>query len=95
MTHFFLPRPSSSPSRTEIVHVWNDGGLTVTGPTHSAQLVLDGVAYLTDAFASVGAQPTNAIRSWVTDKIRPAYWRPDSEIIVSALGSHLSGTHPD
>lgn len=73
--------PEQTAVRTEIVHVWNDGGLTVTGPTHSAQLVLDGVAYLTDAFASVGAQPTNAIRSWVTDKIRPAYWRPDSEII--------------
>ncbi|XP_065082334.1 zinc finger FYVE domain-containing protein 1-like isoform X1 [Ochlerotatus camptorhynchus] len=73
--------PEQAAVRTEIVHVWNDGGLAVCGPTHSAQLVLDGVAYLTDAFASVGAQPTKTLKSWVTDKIRPAYWRPDSEII--------------
>lgn len=69
--------------RTEIVHVWNDGGLQLHGPKHSAQLVLDGVAYITDAMASVGSQPTKLVKSWVTDKIRPTYWRPDSEIIVS------------
>uniref|UniRef100_A0A1Q3F7X1 Putative membrane trafficking and cell signaling protein hrs n=1 Tax=Culex tarsalis TaxID=7177 RepID=A0A1Q3F7X1_CULTA len=73
--------PEQTAVRTEIVHVWNDGGLQVRGPTHSAQLVLDGVAYLTDAVASVGAQPTKTIKSWVADKIRPTYWRPDSEII--------------
>lgn len=67
------------------MHVWNDGGLQLQGPTHSAQLVLDGVAYITDAMASVGSQPTKLVKSWVTDKIRPAYWRPDSEIIVSVL----------
>lgn len=67
--------------KTKYVHVWDDGGLAVPGPTVSAQLVLDGVAYLTDAFASIGAQPTQTIKSWVTDKIRPTYWRPDSEII--------------
>lgn len=73
--------PEQTAVRTEIVHVWNDGGLAVCGPTHSAQLVLDGVAFITDAFASVGAQPTKTIKSWVTDKIRPTYWKPDSEII--------------
>lgn len=74
--------PEQTAVRTEIVHVWNDGGLQVHGPTHSAQLVLDGVAYLTDAVASVGAQPTKIVRSWVADKIRPTYWRPDSEITL-------------
>ncbi|XP_053659634.1 zinc finger FYVE domain-containing protein 1-like [Anopheles marshallii] len=73
--------PEQNAVRTEIVHVWNDGGLQLHGPTHSAQLVLDGVAYITDAMASVGSQPTKLVKSWVTDKIRPAYWRPDSEII--------------
>uniref|UniRef100_A0A182VZ38 FYVE-type domain-containing protein n=1 Tax=Anopheles minimus TaxID=112268 RepID=A0A182VZ38_9DIPT len=73
--------PEQNAVRTEIVHVWNDGGLQLQGPTHSAQLVLDGVAYITDAMASVGSQPTKLVKSWVTDKIRPAYWRPDSEII--------------
>uniref|UniRef100_A0A182K6C3 FYVE-type domain-containing protein n=1 Tax=Anopheles christyi TaxID=43041 RepID=A0A182K6C3_9DIPT len=73
--------PEQNAVRPEIVHVWNDGGLQLQGPTHSAQLVLDGVAYITDAMASVGSQPTKLVKSWVTDKIRPAYWRPDSEII--------------
>uniref|UniRef100_A0A182N464 FYVE-type domain-containing protein n=1 Tax=Anopheles dirus TaxID=7168 RepID=A0A182N464_9DIPT len=73
--------PEQNAVRTEIVHVWNDGGLQLQGPTHSAQLVLDGVAYITDAMASVGSQPTKLVKSWVTDKIRPTYWRPDSEII--------------
>lgn len=73
--------PEQNAVRTEIVHVWNDGGLLTRGPTHSAQLMLDGVAYITDAVASVGAQPTKTLKSWVADKIRPAYWRPDSEII--------------
>ncbi|XP_049531649.1 zinc finger FYVE domain-containing protein 1-like isoform X2 [Anopheles darlingi] len=73
--------PEQNAVRTEIVHVWNDGGLQLHGPKHSAQLVLDGVAYITDAMASVGSQPTKLVKSWVTDKIRPTYWRPDSEII--------------
>ncbi|XP_058449056.1 zinc finger FYVE domain-containing protein 1-like [Malaya genurostris] len=73
--------PEQAAVRPEIVHVWNDGGLQTRGPTHSAQLVLDGVAYITDALVSVGEQPTKTIKSWVADKIRPTYWRPDSEII--------------
>uniref|UniRef100_A0AAG5CYQ5 FYVE-type domain-containing protein n=1 Tax=Anopheles atroparvus TaxID=41427 RepID=A0AAG5CYQ5_ANOAO len=73
--------PEQNAVRTEIVHVWNDGGLQQQGPKHSAQLVLDGVAYITDAMASVGSQPTKMVKMWVTDKMRPAYWRPDSEII--------------
>ncbi|XP_058057263.1 zinc finger FYVE domain-containing protein 1-like [Anopheles bellator] len=73
--------PEQNAVRTEIVHVWNDGGLQQHGPQHSAQLVLDGVAYITDAMASVGSQPTKLVKSWVTDKIRPTYWRPDSEIV--------------
>ncbi|XP_058825219.1 zinc finger FYVE domain-containing protein 1-like [Topomyia yanbarensis] len=80
--HWYGNKPPEQTSvRTEIVHVWNDGGLVTRGPTHSAQLVLDGVAYLTDALVSVGEQPTKTLKSWVADKIRPTYWRPDSEII--------------
>lgn len=73
--------PEQTAVRAEIVHVWNDGGLVPRAPTHSAQLMLDGVTYFTDAVASVGAQPTKTLKSWVTDKMRPTYWRPDSEII--------------
>lgn len=73
--------PEQTAVRTEIVHVWMDGGLINHGPNHSAQQVLDGVAYITDAVASVSAQPAKTLKSWVADKIRPAYWRPDSEII--------------
>ncbi|XP_053693658.1 zinc finger FYVE domain-containing protein 1-like isoform X2 [Sabethes cyaneus] len=73
--------PEQTAVRTEIVHVWNDGGLVSRAPTYSAQLVLDKVAYVAGAVASVGEQPTKLMKSWVTDIARPTYWRPDSEII--------------
>ncbi|XP_055544254.1 zinc finger FYVE domain-containing protein 1-like isoform X2 [Wyeomyia smithii] len=80
--HWYGNKPPEQTSvRPEIVHIWSDGGLQTRGPTHSAQLVLDSVTYITDTLASFGEQPTKSIKSWMTDKIRPTYWRPDSEII--------------
>lgn len=53
------------------------------GPTHSAQMVIDGVSYLSDTVYSIGAQPSKALTDWVADWAAPSYWKPNTEIIVS------------
>lgn len=73
---FFLFRP-------EIVHVWKDSRLSNGGPAHSAQMVIDGVSYLTETVYSISAQPSKALTDWVADKIAPTYWKQNTEIIVS------------
>lgn len=69
--------------RPEIVHVWRDSCLSSDGPKHSAQMVVDGVSYLTETVCSISAQPSKAFTDWVADKIAPSYWKQNSEIIVS------------
>lgn len=49
---------------------------------NSAQKMLDGVSYLTEAVVNAGSQPTKMISAWVADKIAPSYWRPNNEIKV-------------
>lgn len=66
----------------EIVHVWKGDRINMRGTVYSAQYVLDGFSYITDAVASVGAQPTKTLASWVTDKIAPTYWKQNSDIKV-------------
>lgn len=68
-------------SRSEITHVWK-GTVVAKGSVHSAQMVLDGVSYLSDAITSIGSQPTKLLSDWVADKVAPTYWRPNSEIKV-------------
>ncbi|OXU20485.1 hypothetical protein TSAR_001428 [Trichomalopsis sarcophagae] len=71
--------PEDSAVRTEITHVW-----TLTNPSlttqNTAQRVVDGVSYLTEAVTSVSLQPTKALTAWVADQVAPAYWRPNNEI---------------
>lgn len=69
-------------SRSEITHVWK-GTVVAKGSVHSAQMVLDGVSYLSDAITSIGSQPTKLLSDWVADKVAPTYWRPNSEIKVT------------
>lgn len=69
--------------RPEIVHVWRDSYLSNEGPMHSAQMVVDGVNYLTETVCNIGAQPSKAFTDWVADRIAPSYWKANAEIIVS------------
>lgn len=75
--------PEDTIVRTEIIHVWKGSQSLAKGPNNSAQLVLDGVSYLTETVANATAQPTKNLKLWVADKVAPAYWRPNSEITVS------------
>lgn len=71
-------------SSPEIVHVWKDAYVNGGGPKHSAQMVVDGVSYLSETVASIGSQPTKVLGDWIADKIAPSYWKPNHEIIVSS-----------
>lgn len=50
---------------------------------NSAQRVIDGVAYISEAVSSVSLEPSTYISSWVADKVAPKYWEPNSEIKVT------------
>ena len=53
--------------------------------THNAaRKVLDGFHLVADTISSVGAKPTKYLAEWTADQINPAYWVPNSEIIVSS-----------
>ncbi|XP_031637351.1 zinc finger FYVE domain-containing protein 1-like isoform X2 [Contarinia nasturtii] len=73
--------PEDSAVRSEIVHVWKDTKFTGEGPTHSAQMVIDGVSYLSETVCNIGAQPSKVLSDWVTDWVAPSYWKPNVEII--------------
>ena len=47
---------------------------------NTAQRVVDGVSYLSEAVASVSLQPTKMLSAWVADQIAPSYWRPNNDI---------------
>ncbi|XP_055324244.1 zinc finger FYVE domain-containing protein 1-like isoform X2 [Sitodiplosis mosellana] len=73
--------PEDNAVRSEIVHVWKDTKFTGDGPTHSAQMVIDGVSYLSETVYNIGAQPSKALTDWVADWAAPSYWKPNAEII--------------
>ncbi|XP_043264468.1 zinc finger FYVE domain-containing protein 1-like isoform X4 [Colletes gigas] len=65
--------------RTEIVHVWN-AAKNLVASQNTAQRVVDGVSYITEAVTNVSLQPTKMISAWVADQVAPSYWRPNNEI---------------
>ncbi|XP_012260150.2 zinc finger FYVE domain-containing protein 1-like isoform X2 [Athalia rosae] len=71
--------PEDAAVRTEITHVWNTNDASLTSQ-NTAQRVIDGVSYISEAVANVSIQPTKVLTSWVADQIAPTYWRPNNEI---------------
>lgn len=48
---------------------------------NTAQRVLDGVSYITEAVQNASLEPTRVLSSWVADQlVNPSYWRPNNEI---------------
>nr|XP_034175309.1 zinc finger FYVE domain-containing protein 1-like [Osmia lignaria]XP_034175310.1 zinc finger FYVE domain-containing protein 1-like [Osmia lignaria]XP_034175311.1 zinc finger FYVE domain-containing protein 1-like [Osmia lignaria] len=64
---------------TEVTHVWNTANNSVT-TQNTAQRVIDGVSYITEAVTNVSLQPTKVLSAWVADQVAPSYWRPNNEI---------------
>lgn len=50
---------------------------------NAAQRLLDGVNYISQSVSELSVKPAKAVTSWLTDQIAPAYWKPNSLILVS------------
>uniref|UniRef100_A0A1B6E4F3 FYVE-type domain-containing protein n=1 Tax=Clastoptera arizonana TaxID=38151 RepID=A0A1B6E4F3_9HEMI len=72
--------PEISAVRTEIKHVWPGSSIGNQAGQNSAQRMIDGVSYLTEAVSNVSSQPTKLLSSWMADQIAPKYWKPNHEI---------------
>lgn len=49
---------------------------------NAAQRLLDGVKYISQSVSELSVKPAKAVTSWLTDQIAPAYWQPNSLILV-------------
>lgn len=72
--------PEDFAVRTEITHVWSTANNSTTTQNNTAQRVIDGVSYITEAVTNVSLQPTKVVSAWVADQVAPSYWRPNNEI---------------
>lgn len=51
--------------------------------SNAAQRLLDGVNLVAQSVSELSVKPAKAVTSWLTDQIAPAYWKPNSLILVS------------
>lgn len=54
---------------------------------NAAQRLLDGVNYMAQSVSELSVKPAKAVTAWLTDQIAPAYWKPNSLILVSFKAS--------
>ncbi|XP_078419036.1 zinc finger FYVE domain-containing protein 1 isoform X1 [Cetorhinus maximus] len=73
--------PVDTVVRTEIEHVWPGSDGFLKDNNNAAQRLLDGMNLMAQSVSEFGAKPTKAVTDWLTDRIAPAYWRPNSQII--------------
>lgn len=75
--------PSLRPSahQISICSFQSDGFLKDNG--NAAQRLLDGVNLVAQSMSELSVKPAKAVTSWLTDQIAPAYWKPNSLILVS------------
>jgi len=66
-----------------IIHCNLQGYKNLQGTSNAARKVIDGMQYIADSVTSVSQKPTKMISDWMTDKIAPDYWVPNSQITVS------------
>lgn len=58
--------------------------------SNAAQRLLDGVNLVAQSVSELSVKPAKAVTSWLTDQIAPAYWKPNSLILVSDTHTHAS-----
>ncbi|XP_043867465.1 zinc finger FYVE domain-containing protein 1 isoform X2 [Drosophila mojavensis] len=66
----------------QVVHVWKGGNAVLRANAHSAQMVLDSVNSISEAFTNISAPWAKALSGMLADKVAPSYWRPNQEIIM-------------
>lgn len=74
--------PVDTVVRTEIQHVWPGSEGFLKDNSYAAQRLLDGVNLVAQSVSELSVKPTKAVTSWLTDQIAPAYWKPNSLIMV-------------
>ncbi|XP_012942679.1 zinc finger FYVE domain-containing protein 1 [Aplysia californica] len=79
--HWYGNEDEEKVLHVEYRHVWPQGVSTLDGTHNAARKVLEGFHYLADTISSVSSGPTKVLSEWTADKINPAYWVPNSEII--------------
>lgn len=57
--------------------------------SNAAQRLLDGVNLVAQSVSELSVKPAKAVTSWLTDQIAPAYWKPNSLILVSDTHSPI------
>lgn len=61
--------------------------------SNAAQRLLDGVNLVAQSVSELSVKPAKAVTSWLTDQIAPAYWKPNSLILVSDTRSLCRPLH--
>lgn len=56
--------------------------------SNAAQRLLDGVNLVAQSMSELSVKPAKTVTSWLTDQIAPAYWKPNSLILVSDAQTH-------
>lgn len=74
--------PVDTVVRTEIEHVWPGSDGFLKDNSNAAQRLLDGVNLVAQSVSELSVKPAKAVTSWLTDQIAPAYWKPNSLILV-------------
>ncbi|XP_060662655.1 zinc finger FYVE domain-containing protein 1-like isoform X2 [Drosophila nasuta] len=74
--------PEVSVVHVQVVHVWKGGNAAQRANAHSAQMVLDSVNSLSEAFTNISGPWAKAFSDLLADKVAPSYWRPNQEIIL-------------
>ncbi|KAJ3658912.1 hypothetical protein Zmor_010626 [Zophobas morio] len=67
----------------ETQHAWQ-GHKSLWDPQISGQNAVDVVTTIGNIVTNVGSEPKKMIGDWLTDKIAPSYWKPNSEILKCA-----------
>jgi len=72
--------PMETAVRAEIRHVWP--GDRIHHNNHNAvRRIIDGMHTFAEKIGHVGAKPTKVVSNWVTDRVAPAYWIPNYQIL--------------
>ncbi|XP_062139081.1 zinc finger FYVE domain-containing protein 1-like isoform X1 [Drosophila sulfurigaster albostrigata] len=74
--------PEVSVVHVQVVHVWKGDNAAQRANAHSAQMVLDSVNSLSEAFTNISGPWAKAFSDLLADKVAPSYWRPNQEIIL-------------
>nr|XP_020469604.1 zinc finger FYVE domain-containing protein 1-like isoform X2 [Monopterus albus] len=74
--------PVDTVVRTEIQHVWPGSDGFSKDNSNAAQRLLDGVNLVAQSVSELSVKPAKTVTSWLTDQIAPAYWKPNSLILV-------------